>query len=153
VFEKELLLQVLGSGGNHYPFAATDDRQQVGQSLPCSRARFDNQMAVFLQRFLHFLRHLQLSAPEFVVGMGLAEQAARSKELVQRWLAASLRGVRLGSGGHGERDLIIAENDKWPLVIGIRYLVFGAEYSGKAIAAAFCQLPTTRYQIPRPNHA
>ena len=79
--------------------------------------------------------------------MGLAEQAARSKELVQRWLAASLRGFRLGSGGHGERDLIIAENDKWPLVIGIRYLVFGAECSGKAIAAAFAksQLPGTKY--------
>src|SRR6185437_9111641 len=145
VLEKELLLQVLGSGGNHYTFTAADDRQQIGQGFSRSRARLNNQMAVFLQRFLHFLRHLQLSAPEFVVGMGLAEQAARSKELVQRWLAASLRGFRLGSGGHGERDLIIAENDKWPLVIGIRYLVFGAECSGKAIAVAFCQLPSTKY--------
>ena len=48
------------------------------------RARPSSQVSARFQGLLHGFRHLQLAAAKFVIGVRLAEQSIRSKELVQR---------------------------------------------------------------------
>jgi hypothetical protein len=65
---------------------------------------------MLFKSFFHFLGHLQLTAAELVIGMGLAQQSTRRKELVKGRLPAILRDFRVRGRGHGERALIIACN-------------------------------------------
>src|SRR5260370_8928360 len=105
VFEEELLLKVLGAGGNNHTFAAADQRKQICQGLSRSRGGFHDEMVARLQRLLHGFGHLQLSAAKFEVRMRFAEKSIGREELVQRGQRRCLRaggGRGLGGRRHGE---------------------------------------------------
>ena len=96
VAEKELLLQILGSGGDNDPLPGAQCRQQVGQRLAGPGARFDDQMLAFLQAAFHRPRHIQLPAPELIGQRGAREHASGREEVVQR-------RQRLGGDGCGRQ--------------------------------------------------
>ena len=101
IFMEELLLQILGSGGNDDALAGPNDGHQVGQRLARSGAGFDDQVALLFQCLLDRLRHLQLSPAKLVGGMGARKHSARGKELVQRNVAFPGIWDGLELGGHG----------------------------------------------------
>ena len=70
VFVEELLLEIFGAGRNYHSLARADHRQQICQRLARARAGFNNQVTFFFESLFHGLRHLQLSAAEFVGRMG-----------------------------------------------------------------------------------
>ena len=87
VLEEELLLQVLGAGGDHDALAGEQRRHQVGERLAGARAGFDDQVALVGQGRFHGLGHLHLAGPEFVIGMPLGERPAAEKN----WRALAVR--------------------------------------------------------------
>ena len=97
VFVEELLLQIFCAGGDDDALARANHRHQIGQRFAGAGAGFDDQVALFFERLLDGLRHLQLSATKFVSGMRARQHAAGREELVQR-------GVLAGSGGRIRED-------------------------------------------------
>ena len=83
VLEENLLLQVLGAGGDHHALAAADDGHKVGERLARSRACLDDQVLAILQRRFHRLRHLELPAAVLVGGMMARQPAAWPEDLLQ----------------------------------------------------------------------
>ena len=55
---EELLLQILGAGGDDDAFARTDERHEVGEGLAGTGTGFNDEMAFFFDRLLHGLGHL-----------------------------------------------------------------------------------------------
>ncbi len=78
----------------------TNHGQQISQRLAGSRAGFDDQVAFLCQRLLDGLRHLQLSAAEFVRRVSLREQATGRKEVVERSGLFLSGSDGLGGGSH-----------------------------------------------------
>src|SRR5260221_2530300 len=107
ILKEELFLQVLGAGGDDHAFAASDHRQQIGQSLARSRAGFYDQVPALTQRFFHGFRHLQLATAELVIRMRPAQQSSGREELVQRRQAplGSGSSFGIGSKSHGQGSL------------------------------------------------
>ena len=83
VFVEELLLKVLGSGGDDRAQAAAQQRHQVRQRLAGAGARFHNQVLAVFQRRLHALRHLELPRPEFVIRMVARQPSPGGKDFVE----------------------------------------------------------------------
>ena len=77
---EKLLLQILGAGGNDDALAGANHGQQIGQRLARAGASFDDQVPLLFERLLDGLRHLQLSAAEFVGGMGSRKHSARARK-------------------------------------------------------------------------
>jgi hypothetical protein len=100
ILVEELLLQVLGAGGDDDPFARANSRHQIRQGLASPGAGFHDEMPLFFERLLDPLRHLQLSPAEFISRMGARKHAAGSEELVERTVLSlgpgSDRGYGLG---------------------------------------------------------
>ena len=61
VLEEELLLQVLGAGGDHDALAGKQRGHQVGERLAGARAGLDDQVALIGERRFHGLGHLHLA--------------------------------------------------------------------------------------------
>ncbi len=83
VLEEELLLQILGAGGDHDALAREQRGNQVRQRLAGARAGFDDQVALVGQRRFHGLGHLHLPRTELVVRMPLGERAVPGEELAR----------------------------------------------------------------------
>jgi hypothetical protein len=79
VFEEELLLEVLGSGGDDDALAALDDGEQVGEGFARSGAGLDDEMALLFDGLFDGGGHGELSAAEFVGWMALGENSAGSE--------------------------------------------------------------------------
>ena len=79
VFEEELLLEVLGAGGDHDALAGEEGGDQVGEGFAGAGAGFDDQMFAVGERGFHGFRHLQLAGPEFIIGMPFGERAVARK--------------------------------------------------------------------------
>ena len=92
VLVEKLFLQIFCAGGDDHALARADHRHQVRQSLSRACAGFNDQVPLFFQRLLDCLRHLQLSAAEFIRGMRAREHSAGSEELVERSLSSTERG-------------------------------------------------------------
>ena len=103
VFEVKLLLQIFRAGRDDDALAGANDGQQIGERFSSTGAGFSDQMALFFQRLLHRLGHLELSAAEFIGGMTLRQNSARREELVERD-----SGGGGGMGGRRHRVSIIA---------------------------------------------
>ena len=73
VFEEELLLKILGAGGNDDALPRKDRRDQIGKSLSRSRAGLNNQVLSFAQGALDGFGHRKLALAIFVHGMPLGE--------------------------------------------------------------------------------
>ena len=101
-------MQILGAGGDDDTLAGANDRQQVGQRLAGSSTGFDDQMAFFRQRLFYGLRHLQLSAAEFVGRVGLREQAAGREEVVERCALLLRAEQRAGRSEATETSIILS---------------------------------------------
>ncbi len=84
VLEVELLLQILGAGGDDDAFAGKDGRDQVGQRLAGTGAGLDDQVLFLGQRGFHGLRHLKLALAVLIVRMPLTQKALAAKELANR---------------------------------------------------------------------
>ena len=81
VLEEELLLEVLGAGGDDDALAGEQRGHQVGQRLAGAGAGFHDEVALVGERRFHGLGHLHLAGPELVVGMPLGERAVPGEEL------------------------------------------------------------------------
>src|SRR6185312_4042451 len=92
------------AGGDDDALAGEDDRQKISERLPGSSASFHDEVALFRERSLDGLRHLELSLTEFVGRMCLSQSSPGREELMQRrkfrW-SGSLGG--LGSRRHSYR--------------------------------------------------
>ena len=97
VLEEELLLQVLGAGGDHDALAGEQRGDQVGERLAGAGAGLDDQVALIGERRFHGLRHFHLAGAELVVRMPLGERAVPREELARAG----------GSGLGGHRDALI----------------------------------------------
>ncbi len=84
VFEEELLLQVLGAGGDDDALAALDDGQQVGEGFAGAGSGLDDEVALFVDGLFDGAGHGELSLAEFVGGMALREHASGAEKLVER---------------------------------------------------------------------
>ena len=80
VFEEELLLQILGAGGDHDALARQERRNQIGERLAGAGAGLDNQVPFIAKGRLHRLGHVHLAGAVFVVWMPFRERAAAGKK-------------------------------------------------------------------------
>ena len=92
VLEEELLLEVLGPGGNDDALAREDGRHEIGQRLPGAGSGFDNQVLAIGQRGFDRFSHLELAGPVLVIRVPLGKRAIAGEELP--------RGGRFGGSGH-----------------------------------------------------
>ena len=92
VLEEELLLQVLGAGGDHDALAGEDRGNQVGERFAGAGAGLDDQVLAVRERGFHGLGHVQLAGAEFVVRMPLGKRAVAGEELAH--------AGRFGGSGH-----------------------------------------------------
>ena len=99
IFEEELLLEVLGSGGDDDTLTAFDDGEQVGESLAGSGSGLDDEVTLFFDGFFDGGGHGELSAAEFVGGMALREHPGGTEELVEREARELDRGCGRRCGG------------------------------------------------------
>ncbi len=81
VFVEELLLQVLGSGGDHHAFAGEQGRDQIGERFAGAGARVDQQMLFLGQRGLDGFGHLELSGTKLVARVPSRKHSVPGKEL------------------------------------------------------------------------
>ena len=81
VFEEELLLKILGAGGNDHALAGENRGDQIGERFSGARAGLDDQVLLVGERALDRFGHLELPVAEFVVGVPLREQTLFRKEL------------------------------------------------------------------------
>ena len=89
IFIKKLLLKILRTGRDDDALARTNHRQKVSQCLPRARARLDDEVALFFQRLLHCLRHLQLSTAKFIRRMRTGQHSSGREELVERCILSA----------------------------------------------------------------
>ena len=101
VLEEELLLQVLGAGGDHDALAGEDCGHQVGQRLAGTRAGLHDQMFAVRQRRFHRFGHGQLAGTVFVIRMPLGKRAVPREEPVHA-------GSGFDIGGHAGVNSIVA---------------------------------------------
>jgi hypothetical protein len=101
VLEEELLLQVLGAGGNHDALAGEDRGNQVSQRLAGARAGFHDQMFAVGQRRFHRFGHGQLAGTIFVIRVPLGKRAVPREELMHA-------GSGFDIGGHAGVNSIVA---------------------------------------------
>ena len=80
VLVDELLLQVLGAGGDHHAPAQLDRGQQVGEGLAGAGARLGQQHAAVRQDVAHGLRQLLLGRTLLVSREGAGECSTRPEE-------------------------------------------------------------------------
>ena len=92
VAEKKLLLQIFSTGGDDHPLTGAQRRQQVGEGLARTGARFDDQVFVFLQAAFHCPGHVQLPSAELVRKRRAGQHSSGREEVLQR---------RQGPGGDG----------------------------------------------------
>ncbi len=115
VLEVELLLQVLGAGGDDDALAAfageAQGGQQVGEGLAGAGAGFDDEVALVVERGLDGFGHLVLAFADFEGEGGFREDAVGREEVVQRGQLAARRSFRgLRRDGWGERHYF---DDSW----------------------------------------
>jgi hypothetical protein len=84
VFQKELLLQRLGGGGDNDALAQAQHRDQIGERLARTGAGFHDEVTLLGERLLDCLRHLELPAAELVSRMRPRQQPAGTKESMER---------------------------------------------------------------------
>ena len=89
VFVEELLLQILGAGGNDDALAAVI-REQICEGLAGTGAGLDDQVTLFFDGGFDGLCHLQLSATEFVGRVRFARMPPGAKK---RWSVKLPRSV------------------------------------------------------------
>jgi hypothetical protein len=106
IFVKQLLLQVLGAGGDDDAFARADRRHKISERLSSTGSGLDDQVAPFFNGLFDCLCHLQLAAAKLVRGMSAGEQSAGRKEVVERNRAAG-RGRTGGLKTRGHRVSIV----------------------------------------------
>ena len=87
VLVEELLLQVLGAGGDDHALAGEDGGDQVGERLAGAGAGLDDEMPPLGQRGLDRLGHLKLPGPELETRMATRKQSRAREELAHRELA------------------------------------------------------------------
>lgn len=111
VFEEELLLQVFGTRRDDDALLAlaseTQSGQKVGKGLAGAGARFDDEVAFFLEGGLDGPGHLVLASPVLEGEGGLGEDASRGEEIVKRGQALGGCGLRSSyrdGGRRGHRD-------------------------------------------------
>ncbi len=84
VFVHQLLLQVLGAGGDDDARAAAarrgDRGNEISERLAGPRSRFDDQMMLLLKRAQHGFGHVDLAGPMFVLRMSFGDQAIRAED-------------------------------------------------------------------------
>ena len=81
VLEVELVLKVLGAGGDDDALTGEDRGDQVGKGLAGAGAGFDDQVLSLDEGALDRFGHLELAGPVFVVRVPLGEQAFFAEEL------------------------------------------------------------------------
>ena len=81
VLEKDLLLKVLGTGGDEDPLAAEDRRHQIGEGLAGARARFREQHAPVSQDCGDGLGHFHLTGASLEPFERLRQRAVRREGL------------------------------------------------------------------------
>ena len=101
VFEKELLLQILGARGDHDALAGEDGGDQVGQRFAGARTGFHDQMLAVLERRGHRFGHGQLAGPVFIIRMPFGKCAVPPEELMHV-------GNGFDIGGHAGVNSIVA---------------------------------------------
>jgi hypothetical protein len=92
VLVEKLFLQILRASRDDDALARPNHRHQIGQSLSRAGAGFNDQMPLFFQRLLDRLRHLKLSAAEFIRGMRARQHSAGSEELIEGSILSAGRG-------------------------------------------------------------
>jgi hypothetical protein len=91
VLEVELLLQVLGAGGDHHALAGEDGGQQIRQRLAGAGAGFNNEVLAVDEGIFHGFGHLELPRAKLEIGMH-ARKHAVSREVLAGGALAGLRG-------------------------------------------------------------
>ena len=81
VLEEELLLQVLGAGGNDDALAGEDGGDQIGERFAGAGAGFDDQMLAVGERGFDGLGHFELAGAVFVIRMPLGKRSMAGEEL------------------------------------------------------------------------
>ncbi len=81
VLEEELLLKILGAGGDDHALAGKNRGDQIGQRLAGAGASLDDQVLFIGERGLDGFGHFELAVAIFVVGMPFGQQSPLAEEL------------------------------------------------------------------------
>ena len=81
VLEEELLLQVLGAGGDDDALAGEDGGDEIGERFAGAGAGFDDQVLAIRERGFDGFRHFELAGAVLVIRMPLGKRAVAGKEL------------------------------------------------------------------------
>src|SRR5262249_2056550 len=101
IFEEELLLQILGTGGHHNTLAGQNGGNQGRQRLPPPSAGLDDEVVAIVQRRFDRLRHLELPGAKFVVRMPPGKCAVTLEKVADRGSS--------GLGGHsGDTSILLS---------------------------------------------
>ena len=92
VFVEELLLQVLGAGGDHHAFAGEQRGDQIRERFSGAGAGVHQQVLFFGERGFHGFGHLQLPGAKLVARVPFREHSAPGEKLP--------RGERFCGGRH-----------------------------------------------------
>ena len=95
---EELLLQILGAGGDDDFPPRPNHGQKISQGFARARACFDDQVTLLLERLRDGFGHPQLPAAEFIAGMALRKHSPGGEELIKRDISMAGWGSGMGAG-------------------------------------------------------
>ncbi len=104
VAQEQLVLQVLGAGGDDGLAAPQQGRHQVGESLARARTRFGDQGLLFGDGLGHGLGHFRLRAARTIAAHGRAQRTAGAEQAFNLGVVAARRRGDGGRCGGGRRD-------------------------------------------------
>src|SRR5262249_20572775 len=97
VLVENLVLKCLRSCRDKYPASMKQRRQQIGERLSGSCARFDNDVVLILEGTLHSFGHSHLGRSIFVAVKPALQYAAWAKEILHSPVSVSWPGSQIRS--------------------------------------------------------